>query len=297
VAKPISQSVLKAFAMLKCFDSPDQWLSNFELSRRANLPVALSYRMIQTMQEVGAAVRGPRGRYRPGILLVSLSQYVVIPELLHEASKSVATELAQRLDVTVHLGILEDGMVTYVTRATTHNSFQPHTRTGSQLEAYCTGLGKVLLAELLQDQLERVLHDGELVRMTPYTITNRAGNKGGHELYRRADPRSAGPRVRIPVGDGACRKHDRAAPCRTAAGADRLGRRDYPQNVSGRRGFYRLSGQPPRPVAGGLTVTTNREEGGVPWRLPQSTSGKSPKGLIPPGARASPLLPSPIPMA
>ena len=173
MATPINQSVIKAFAMLKCFDSPDQWLTSSELSRRAGLPEASGYRMIQTLQEVGAVVRGPRGRYRPGMLLVTLSQNVIVPELLYEASKTLAADLAERMNVTVHLGILEDGMVTYVTRATTPDSFQPHTRMGCQLEAYCTGLGKILLAELPQDQLERVLHDGELVRLTPHTITSR----------------------------------------------------------------------------------------------------------------------------
>ncbi len=174
MATPKNQSVLKAFAMLRSFDSADQWMTNSELSRRANLPEASGYRLIETLLEVGAVVRGPRGRYRPGMLLVSLSQYVVVPELLHDASKNVAAELANRLDVTVHLGILEDGMVYYVTRATTPTSFSPHTRPGCQLEAYCTGLGKVLLAALPQDQLERIILDGELVPLTRYTIVNRS---------------------------------------------------------------------------------------------------------------------------
>jgi DNA-binding IclR family transcriptional regulator len=65
-------SVLKAFAVLKSFHSADQWITNSELSRRTNLPEASSYRLIQTLQDIGAIVKGPRGRYRPGMLLVSL---------------------------------------------------------------------------------------------------------------------------------------------------------------------------------------------------------------------------------
>ena len=41
-------------------------------SRRANLPEASGYRLIQTLEELGAVVRDRRGRYRPGMLLVSL---------------------------------------------------------------------------------------------------------------------------------------------------------------------------------------------------------------------------------
>ena len=122
MATPRNQSVFKAFAMLKSFNKPDEWLTSSELSRRANLPEASGYRMIQTLEEIGAVVRGPRGRYRPGMLLVSLSQNVIIPDLLQEVGQDIATELSRRLDVTVHVGVLERGMVTDAVKASTPTS-------------------------------------------------------------------------------------------------------------------------------------------------------------------------------
>ena len=77
-----NQLVLKAFAVLSCFQRSDEWVTGGELSRRANLPQASGYRLIQTLEKIGAIIRGPRGRYRPGMLLVSLSQNVAIGELL-----------------------------------------------------------------------------------------------------------------------------------------------------------------------------------------------------------------------
>jgi DNA-binding IclR family transcriptional regulator len=174
MATPINQSVLKAFAMLNCFHRPDEWLTNCELSRRAGLPEASGYRLLQTLERVGAVIRGPRGRYRPGMLLVSLSHNVAIGDLLREASREIITELSTRLNLTIHLGILENGMVTYIAKVCTPTSLSVHTRLGSQLEAYCSGLGKVLLAALPPAQLDEVIHEGNLVALTPYTITDRA---------------------------------------------------------------------------------------------------------------------------
>jgi DNA-binding IclR family transcriptional regulator len=174
MATPKNQSVLKAFCVLKAFHRPDEWLTSSELSRRANLPEASGYRLIQTLEEIGAVVRGPRGRYRPGMLLVSLSHNVAIGELLREASQSITRALAARLNLTVHIGLLEGGMVSYVAKESTPTAFPSHTRVGAQLEAYCSGLGKVLLAALPHDQLESFILDGELVALTPYTITDRA---------------------------------------------------------------------------------------------------------------------------
>ena len=174
VATPKNYSVMKAFALLKAFHAPDEWLTSSELSRRANLPDASGYRLIQTLEEIGAVVRGPRGRYRPGMLLLSLSHKVTKGELLRDASHKLMSELARSLKLTTHLAVLEQGMVTYIAKVTAPGAFSVNTRVGAQLEPYCSGLGKVLLAALPDEELESFILDGELVPLTPYTITTAA---------------------------------------------------------------------------------------------------------------------------
>jgi len=172
VATPKNHSVMKAFAILKAFHDPEEWVTSCELSRRANLPEASGYRLIQTLEEIGAVVRGPRGRYRTGLLLLSLSRNVTISELLRDASHALMTEWSERLNLTMHLGVLEHGMVTYVAKVAPQGAFPVYTKVGGQLEAYCSGLGKVLLAALPDEQMESVITDGALVALTPYTITS-----------------------------------------------------------------------------------------------------------------------------
>lgn len=170
MSTPRNHSVFKAFAVLKSFASPDEWVTSSELSRRAKLPDASGYRLIQTLEELGAVTRGPKGRYRPGMLLVSLSEKVIISDLLHEAGREIVEAVARDLDVTLHVGIFEGGMVTYVSKVSTPTSFVAHTRRGAQLEAYCSGLGKVLLAALPDDDLDTFIMEGELVALTANTI-------------------------------------------------------------------------------------------------------------------------------
>jgi DNA-binding IclR family transcriptional regulator len=183
---PRNHSVFKAFAVLKSFATPDEWVTSSELSRRANLPDASGYRLIQTLWELGAVTRGPKGRYRPGMLLLSLSEKVIIGDLLHEAGREIVEKVAQQLDATVHVGIFEGGMVTYVTKVSTPNSFVLHTRRGAQLEAYCSGLGKILLAALPDDDLDTYIMEGELVALTPNTIVEPSKLRSHLEEVRRA---------------------------------------------------------------------------------------------------------------
>jgi IclR family acetate operon transcriptional repressor len=174
VATPKTRSVVKAFNLLQSLRTGDDWLTSAELSRRANLPEASGYRLIQTLEELGAVVRDRRGRYRPGMLLVALSEGLTSEDLLREASYPILREISTRLGMTVHVGVLEEGMVTYVAKVDEAGRDAVLTKVGSQLEAYCTGLGKVLLAGLSDEDFEAFLAEGELVPLTEWTITDPA---------------------------------------------------------------------------------------------------------------------------
>lgn len=177
--------VRNAFAILQAFRGSDDWLTSRELSERALLPRSSGHRLILTLEDLGAVVRGPRGRYRPGMLLVSLFQSVGVAQLLRQAGNRVLQNLADELALTAHLGMLEEGMVAYVDKVSSPAAFPPYTRVGSKLEAYCSGLGKVLLAALPPDQLENFILDGDLVALTPHTITDRARLRAELETVRR----------------------------------------------------------------------------------------------------------------
>lgn len=165
---PRNQSVMKAFNLLKSFTSPDEGLTSSELSRRAQLPEASGYRLVQTLEGIGAIVRDSRGRYRPGMLLLSLSQDIAPSDLWREASQNILAQLARDWRASAHVGVLEDGMATYVAMA---GQSPMNVRVGTQLEAYCTALGKVLLGALSRDDLAAFLAEGELIALTSRTIT------------------------------------------------------------------------------------------------------------------------------
>src|SRR6201996_9071959 len=139
VATPKNHSVMKAFAILKAFHDPEEWVTSCELSRRANLPQASGYRLIQTMEDIGAITRGKRGQYRPGLLLLSLSRGVPLPDLLRDAGKPVLANLAGSLNLTTHLAILENGGVTCIGKHGSATSFPLPTRMGARLKAHSSG--------------------------------------------------------------------------------------------------------------------------------------------------------------
>ena len=76
------QSVLRAFAVLEAFRDPQEWLTATEVSRRCSLPATSGHRLLQTLEQTGAVVRGRRGRYRRGMMVVALPAFCA-PVLHH----------------------------------------------------------------------------------------------------------------------------------------------------------------------------------------------------------------------
>jgi DNA-binding IclR family transcriptional regulator len=169
---PRNQSVQKAFALLRSFHGPEEWVTNAELSRRARLSKACAHRLMTTLEEIGAVVRDSRGCYRPGMVLASLSKNIAIGDLVRATSEDVLLDLAARLKGIVHVGILEHGMVTYTAKFGDPICIPVPSRVGAQQEPYCSALGKVLLSGLSAEELEEFLRDGKLIALTPQTITN-----------------------------------------------------------------------------------------------------------------------------
>jgi DNA-binding IclR family transcriptional regulator len=163
--------VQKAFVLLRSFRDAEEWVTNAELSRRTGLSEACAHRLMKTLEEIGAVVRDRRGRYRPGMILATLSKDVAVGDLIRATSENLLADLATRLKGVIHVGVLQNGMVSYAAKFGEPVRVPIPSHVGAQQEAYCSALGKVLLAGMRLEELEDFLYDGDFVALTPQTIT------------------------------------------------------------------------------------------------------------------------------
>lgn len=146
---------------------PDCTLS--ELAERLAVPPSTAHRWIGVFEARGLLARIGRGRYAAGAVLAQMAGLTEKKVILAAVARPLLRQLGRHSGRTVHLGVLEDDMVTYVVK---EGSGGPvFTREGMQLEAYCSGIGKVLLAHLPPEMLDRYLDDGPFIPMTANTLT------------------------------------------------------------------------------------------------------------------------------
>jgi IclR family transcriptional regulator, acetate operon repressor len=165
-------SLDKGLQLLASVIRDDGRTSSPVLAQQLGIPGSTARRMLLMLERQGLIARFEKGRYAAGGQFIALSRSVDAHAALARSARPLLRRLANGYGMTVHLGVLEDGMVTYLIKETPATD-AIFTREQGQLEAYCTGVGKVLLAHL--DRAVRdVFLGGDFIALTPQTITNPA---------------------------------------------------------------------------------------------------------------------------
>ena len=173
MATPRIQSVDRAFSLLAQITESETRNNLPLMACRAGLSVATAHRLLATLESLGVVVRTRVGGYQIGMKVHELARYGSPNEILSVAAVPALRKLVRLTGFTAHVGVLnEDFMVDYVAKEGPARGFKVRTRLGSQLEAYCTGLGKVLLAGVPEQTLDAYLHDGPFVALTDQTIVD-----------------------------------------------------------------------------------------------------------------------------
>ncbi|TDS25712.1 IclR family transcriptional regulator [Halanaerobium congolense] len=92
---------------------------------------------------------------------------------LRSAAKPILQKLSDECKETIHLVIYDRGSIIYIDKIESTRSVQINSQIGKRLPAYCTGVGKVLLAYLDEKELNQYIDRNEFKKYTPNTITDK----------------------------------------------------------------------------------------------------------------------------
>jgi IclR family pca regulon transcriptional regulator len=174
-----SQSLERGLAILSSFSSARPLLGVSELARDVGLSRSTTHRYVATLAALGylqqdAATR----RYRLGPRVLDLGFSAINSMELREISVPHLQQLSDETGYTVNMAVLDRTDIVYIERCRSSREGQReidlNLHVGSRLPAYCTSLGKVLLADLDPQELETVLGNMQLAKRGPNTLTQRA---------------------------------------------------------------------------------------------------------------------------
>jgi len=165
------EAVGKAVEVLWAFQGRSEGLTIDEAAAHTHIAKSSVYRLLCTLVDTGILNFEPEsGRYFLG------AQYFQLAASAEPDIKRVAEPFMRRLwmqvQETINLGVLNAGEVLFLSRIVSPHPFRLEMSTGGRSPLYCTALGKAMAAHLPWDQVERILQERKMQRLTSKTITN-----------------------------------------------------------------------------------------------------------------------------
>lgn len=164
------RSLARGLAVLKSFAQQHTTLSVTEVAARAKLSRATARRLLLTLEHLGY-VRCEHGRYSVRAKVLELSYAYLSSMYPWDNALRIMQALSADIDENCLAGVLEDTDVVCVAR-TARRSVPVSVPVGGRIPAWASSMGRVMLADLPSEEIDRYFSRVELRKFTPQTITD-----------------------------------------------------------------------------------------------------------------------------
>jgi IclR family pca regulon transcriptional regulator len=165
----LSRSLEYGIAILESFSGRRQALGIAEMAELVGLSRSTTHRYAMTLVALGCLEQDSKRKYRLARDAARHGASAIGALRRQLPARAVLQELRNDTGYTVSMGVLDGARVIYVHRLLGHRAGQYeidcHLGVGANVPAYCTALGKVLLASLSDAERRELLASIEL---TPY---------------------------------------------------------------------------------------------------------------------------------
>jgi IclR family pca regulon transcriptional regulator len=169
--RELVHSVLRAFEVLKAFRRDRPRMTLTEVAEQTGLTRASARRFLLTLVHAGyAETDGKRFRLTPRLL--ELGHAVMAASNVWDVARPVLAEVSETLGESTYGAVLDGDEVLYVLHIpSARHLVNVDLRVGSRTPAYCSSVGRVLLAGLTAEAAERALAGMKPEARTPKTLT------------------------------------------------------------------------------------------------------------------------------
>jgi len=165
------QSFARGLQVIRSFSAaaPRQTLS--EVAAASGLTRAGARRILLTLQTLGyVSSDGKHFSLTPRILDLGFAYLSSMP--IWDRAEPIMEALVQQMQESCSAAVLDATDIVYVLRVPTHKIMRISLGVGSRLPAYCTSMGRLLLADLDDDDVRERLSASTREAFTKHTVTD-----------------------------------------------------------------------------------------------------------------------------
>lgn len=168
----LNNSVVKAFEVINQFNAQNPEWGVRALAKHLGTNQSTTYRIMATLESIGILSKDEvSSKYRLGIKLFTLGNRVDSINSFVSISHPELIKVSEEITETVHLGTLQNLEVLMLDKVESPKGLKLNSVVGSNSPAYCTGIGKVLLAYQTSEYLNRFFNQVSLKPLTSKTKT------------------------------------------------------------------------------------------------------------------------------
>jgi IclR family pca regulon transcriptional regulator len=166
-------SLARGLIVIQAFTQQSPQMTISQLSVKTGLSRAAVRRCLYTLSKLGFAGAEDGSRYGLRPRMLTLSHSYTASSTLSTAAQPILERMSASLRESFSVATLDGDDIVYIARTTVDRVMVAvDLHIGSRLPAYCTSMGRVLLAYLPTDKLEQYLAKVELIPRTTRTITS-----------------------------------------------------------------------------------------------------------------------------
>ncbi|MBP2547844.1 DNA-binding IclR family transcriptional regulator [Neorhizobium galegae] len=164
----------KAVALLDLVARADMPPRFTDLLKQTGQPRGSLHRQLRHLVLEGLIDLSPDGVYTPGLRLLQFASRAWARNSFRLVAEPHLTRLHETTGETVHLGVLRDCEIVYLDKIESRQAVRMHSQVGNSAPAYCTGVGKVSLSCLSDEDLHRRCARMTFDAYTQATLTDAA---------------------------------------------------------------------------------------------------------------------------
>jgi IclR family pca regulon transcriptional regulator len=164
------QSLARGLSIIQAFGAEREEMTLSEVAAETGLSRAAARRFLHTLQALGFVGQdGKRFFLRPPILCLGYAYLSSVP--WWRVAEPFMEEVAASVHESCSASVLDGHEIVYLARVPTRRIMSVNLSIGSRLPAYCTSMGRMLLAHLPPDALDRYFAESSRPKLTERTET------------------------------------------------------------------------------------------------------------------------------
>ena len=164
------QSLERAIDILRALKKAQCPLMLKDIAQRTGIAKSTVHRLLSTMRDADLIEQGQDGRYSLGMSLFELGSAAASTRNVTTVARPYMQQISKELNESVSLALLSHGEALLLSFIESTSPFHVVSRVGSRMPAHCTVQGKIMLANMQEDDIRKIIEEQGMYQYTPATI-------------------------------------------------------------------------------------------------------------------------------